>query len=250
MEGDLFSSQFDTQFSILEKRNSLEIKKAMDFFALESSLFSTSSDSFFLESDDYELDMMGEDDEEKKKKNTDPSKKKYGVFSKICNAIRNFISSFVEMVKNLFKDDTNWDEYKKTKDMAIRYNQDVEKITDQVNHEMAKGRKFVQLISRKTGVDDATVANFCDLGAKIATENKDTIVKTGTTWMIRKKVLDSMDKSKKIIDESQKDLENANLSKKDAEKGMKILNAMNKMVTGLGKSSKGLFQKFKKNKKE
>ena len=243
---DFYSLPVDDQYVILEKKNAVEMKKAMHFFDLESSLFNTSSNSFFMESDDYELDMMGEDDEEKKKKNTDPSKKKYGVFSKICNTIRNFISSFVEMVKNLFKDNVDWDEYKKSKDMEIRYNQDVEEITDKVNHEMAKGRKFVQLISRKTGVDDATIANYCDLGAKVVLDNKDTIVNTASTWMIRKKVLDSMDKSRKVIDESQKDLENANLSKKDAEKGMKILNTMNKMVTGLGKSSKGLFQRFKR----
>lgn len=241
---DFYSLPVDDQYAILEKKNAVEMKKAMHFFDLESALMVESEESFLLESEDaVEVDMMG--DEEEEKKNTNPSGKKYSVFAKICNAIRNFINSFVNMVKNMFKDSAEWDDYKKTKDVAVRYNQDVEKITDQVNHEMAKGRRFIQLISRKTGVDDATVANFCDLGAKVAIDNKDTIYKAGTGILIRKKVLDSMDKSKKIIDESQKDLDNANLSKKDAEKGMKILNTMNKMVSGLGKSSKGLFNKFR-----
>ena len=240
---DFYSLPVDDQYAILEKKNAVEMKKAMHFFDLESALMVESEESFLLESEEYDLDF--EDEEEEEKKNTNPSGKKYSVFAKICNAIRNFINSFVNMIKNMFKDGTEWDDYKKTKDVAVRYNQDVEKITDQVNHEMAKGRRFVQLISRKTGVDDATVANFCDLGAKVAIENKDTIYKAGTGMMIRKKVLDSMNKSKKIIDESQKDLENANLSKKDAEKGMKVLNTMNKMISGLGKSSKGLFNKFR-----
>ena len=130
--------------------------------------------------------------------------------------------------------------------MKVRNNQDVERITDQVNHEMAKGRKIVQMISRKTGVDDATVANYCDLGAKIVMDNKDIIVKTSKGWMIRKKVLDAMDNSKKVVDESQKELEKANLSKADIEKGVKVLNTMNTMVTGLGKSSRGLFKRMKR----
>ena len=245
---DFYSLPVDDQYAILEKKNAVEIKKAMHFFDLESALMVESEESFLLESEEYDLDF--EDEEEEEKKNTNPSGKKYSVFAKICNAIRNFINSFVNMIKNMFKDSMDWDEYKKTKDVAVRYNQDVEKITDQVNHEMAKGRRFIQLISRKTGVDDATVANFCDLGAKVAIENKDTIYKAGTGMMIRKKVLDSMNKSKKIIDESQKDLENANLSKKDAEKGMKVLNTMNKMISGLGKSSKGLFNKFRNKRSE
>ena len=245
---DFYSLPVDDQYAILEKKNVVEMKKAMHFFDLESALMVESEESFLLESEEYDLDF--EDEEEEEKKNTNPSGKKYSVFAKICNAIRNFINSFVNMIKNMFKDSMDWDEYKKTKDVAVRYNQDVEKITDQVNHEMAKGRRFIQLISRKTGVDDATVANFCDLGAKVAIENKDTIYKAGTGMMIRKKVLDSMNKSKKIIDESQKDLENANLSKKDAEKGMKVLNTMNKMISGLGKSSKGLFNKFRNKRSE
>lgn len=245
---DFYSLPVDDQYAILEKKNAVEMKKAMHFFDLESALMVESEESFLLESEEYDLDF--EDEEEEEKKNTNPSGKKYSVFAKICNAIRNFINSFVNMIKNMFKDSMDWDEYKKTKDVAVRYNQDVEKITDQVNHEMAKGRRFIQLISRKTGVDDATVANFCDLGAKVAIENKDTIYKAGTGMMIRKKVLDSMNKSKKIIDESQKDLENANLSKKDAEKGMKVLNTMNKMISGLGKSSKGLFNKFRNKRSE
>lgn len=245
---DFYSLPMDDQYAILEKKNAVEMKKAMHFFDLESALMIESEESFLLESEEYDLDF--EDEEEEEKKNTNPSGKKYSVFAKICNAIRNFINSFVNMIKNMFKDSMDWDEYKKTKDVAVRYNQDVEKITDQVNHEMAKGRRFIQLISRKTGVDDATVANFCDLGAKVAIENKDTIYKAGTGMMIRKKVLDSMNKSKKIIDESQKDLENANLSKKDAEKGMKVLNTMNKMISGLGKSSKGLFNKFRNKRSE
>lgn len=245
---DFYSLPVDDQYAILEKKNAVEMKKAMHFFDLESVLMVESEESFLLESEEYDLDF--EDEEEEEKKNTNPSGKKYSVFAKICNAIRNFINSFVNMIKNMFKDSMDWDEYKKTKDVAVRYNQDVEKITDQVNHEMAKGRRFIQLISRKTGVDDATVANFCDLGAKVAIENKDTIYKAGTGMIIRKKVLDSMNKSKKIIDESQKDLENANLSKKDAEKGMKVLNTMNKMISGLGKSSKGLFNKFRNKRSE
>ena len=245
---DFYSLPVDDQYAILEKKNAVEMKKAMHFFDLESALMIESEESFLLESEEYDLDFG--DEEEEEKKNTNPSGKKYSVFAKICNAIRNFINSFVNMIKNMFKDSMDWDEYKKTKDVAVRYNQDVEKITDQVNHEMAKGRRFIQLISRKTGVDDATVANFCDLGAKVAIENKDTIYKAGTGMMIRKKVLDSMNKSKKIIDESQKDLENANLSKKDAEKGMKVLNTMNKMISGLGKSSKGLFNKFRNKRSE
>lgn len=245
---DFYSLPVDDQYAILEKKNAVEMKKAMHFFDLESALMVELEESFLLESEEYDLDF--EDEEEEEKKNTNPSGKKYSVFAKICNAIRNFINSFVNMIKNMFKDSMDWDEYKKTKDVAVRYNQDVEKITDQVNHEMAKGRRFIQLISRKTGVDDATVANFCDLGAKVAIENKDTIYKAGTGMMIRKKVLDSMNKSKKIIDESQKDLENANLSKKDAEKGMKVLNTMNKMISGLGKSSKSLFNKFRNKRSE
>lgn len=243
---DFYSLPVDDQYAILEKKNAVEMKKAMHFFDLESALMVESEESFLLESEEYDLDF--EDEEEEEKKNTNPSGKKYSVFAKICNAIRNFINSFVNMVKNMFKDSVDWDEYKKSDEMEVRYNQDVERITDQVNHEMAKGRKIVQMISRKSGVDDATVANFCDMGAKVVMDNSSTVINTASGWMIKKKVLDSMDKSKKIIDESQKNLEKSNLSKKDAEKGMKILNTMNKMVTGLGKSTKGLLNKFKNKK--
>ena len=241
---DFYSLPVDDQYAILEKKNAVEMKKAMHFFFLVSALMIESEESFLLESEEYDLDF--EDEEEEEKKNTNPSGKKYSVFAKICNAIRNFINSFVNMIKNMFKDSVDWDEYKKSDEMEVRYNQDVERITDQVNHEMAKGRKIVQMISRKTGVDDATVANYCDLGAKIVMDNKDIIVKTSKGWMIRKKVLDAMDNSKKVVDESQKELEKANLSKADIEKGVKVLNTMNTMVTGLGKSSRGLFKRMKR----
>ena len=246
---DFYSLPVDDQYAILEKKNAVEMKKAMHFFDLESALMVESEESFLLESEDVvEVDMMGDEEEKdgKKKKSKDPSKKKYGVISKICNAIRNFINSFIDMIKNMFKDNVGWDEYKKSEDATIRYNQDVERITDQVNHEMAKGRKIVQMISKKTGIDDAAVANYCDLGAKIVMDNKDTIVKTSKSWMIRKKVLDAMDNSKKVVNESEKELENANLSKADMEKGVKVLNTMNTMVTGLGKSSRGLFKRMKR----
>ena len=244
---DFYSLPVDDQYAILEKKNAVEMKKAMHFFDLESALMVESEESFLLESEDaVEVDMMGDEEEKDGEKKKNPSKKKYGVISKICNAIRNFINSFIDMIKNMFKDNVGWDEYKKSEDATIRYNQDVERITDQVNHEMAKGRKIVQMISKKTGIDDAAIANYCDLGAKIVMDNKDTIVKTSKSWMIRKKVLDAMDNSKKVVNESEKELENANLSKADMEKGVKVLNTMNTMVTGLGKSSRGLFKRMKR----
>lgn len=233
LEGCFTSLPIDTQFLILEKKCELEINEAIHLYLIQSSLQNST--------------VFQEKAEEKNQSEKDSS----GVISKICNAIRNFINAFINMLRNMSKDDmdeeTDMKDYMKTsKEIKVQYDQDVNAIVDNVSREMVKGRKFIQMISKSTGVDDMTIANYCDLGAKIAIENKKTIVDTASNMLIRKRVLDTMNKSKKIIDESEKALNSKNLSKKEKEQGMRILGTMQKMVVGMGKSSKGLFQKFKR----
>ena len=243
-----YTDPMDKEFAIMYQENQIHIQKAEHEFLLESSLASLyASSSLFLESDPYDMEFDDDDsdeDEEEEKKDG----KKVGIFTKICNAIKSFINSFITMIRNLFKDSLDEDTYMQSKAFDMRYDQDVERLTNEVNREMVKGRKIIQAISNQTHVDDVTVANFCDMGANLAIQNKKQIVNYTKGMLIKKKVLDSMDKSKKIVEDSQKNLEGKKLSKEETEKGIKVLNAMNKMVTTLGKSSKGFFQMLRNSK--
>ena len=245
-----YTDPMDKEFVIMYQENQIHIQKAEHEFLLESSLASLyTSSSLFLESDPYDMEFDDDDsdeDEEEEKKDG----KKVGIFTKICNAIKSFINSFIKMLQNMTKDSVDgFDDYKKTETFKVRYNQDVERITDEVMREMVKGRKIIQAISKRTGIDDVTVANYCDLGSKIVMQNKDQIVDSANKMIIKNRVINVMNKSKDIVDESDKSLSNAKLSKKETEQGMRVLKTMNQMITGLGKSSKGLFSKFNKKKK-
>ena len=107
---------------------------------------------------------------------------------KMIARIRNFISGFLDTVKNLFrsKEHVNLESYLASNTGQMEMEYDLKQVQQNLDSEMLKGRKLVQKISSATGVDDAEVANFCDTAARAIQKHGKTIVKIGVTFALFK----------------------------------------------------------------
>ena len=88
--------------------------------------------------------------------------------SKIVNYIVTFIKDFIAMLGNMFsrKENLDLETYLASDKGKMEFGYDVLKVEEQVADDVRKGRKLIQLISSKTGVDDATVEEYVDKGAR------------------------------------------------------------------------------------
>ena len=88
--------------------------------------------------------------------------------SKVVNYIVTFIKDFIDMLGNMFsrKENLDLEAYLASDKGKMEFGYDVLKVEEQVADDIRKGRKMIQLISSKTGVDDATVEEYVDKGAR------------------------------------------------------------------------------------
>ena len=107
--------------------------------------------------------------------------------TKLIERVRKFISDAIDMVKDIFSDKKHLyiEDYLNSESGQIQFEYDIQKIQDNVDAELRKGRKLVQAISKGTKIDDRTVEAYVDnAGALIKKYAKPTIITSGAIVQI------------------------------------------------------------------
>lgn len=105
---------------------------------------------------------------------------------KIIKAVSDFTKSFINMLNNAFssKDHLDIDAYLKSSTGTMELEYDMAKVQEKVDAEIRKGRKIIQLISKGTGIDDATVEKFVDSCTGFLGNHKKAILSTSAILVI------------------------------------------------------------------
>ena len=207
----VFESSFERDYTILEKSFDIEFDKIINNYMAESALLALEEDETFLEA---------------------AGNKFSDAVHKIIDTIVNFINSFIEMIENAFsnKKHITGDDFINSKTGQLTFNADVKKIQEQIDDEVLKGRKLIQAISSATGVDDKTVANFCDKVPNVAKQVGTFVLPVAAAWGVKRLILGSMKKNKKEIkqlgDEVAKEID----PKKQKQK-MRVLEKLKKDIS-------------------
>lgn len=153
------------------------------------------------------------------------------LLQKIITKIKNFISGFLDAVSNLFKSKEHVDleSYLASNTGQMEMEYDLQKIQQNLDSEMLKGRKLVQKISSATGVDDAEVANFCDTAARAIQKHGKTILKVGVTFALFKAMTSKFRDKDREVSEMYDRVKIIKDPKKKAQ-AAKVLNAMASLI--------------------
>ena len=176
----VFESSFERDYVILEKSFDIEFDKIINNYMTESALLALEEDETFLEA---------------------AGNKFSEAVHKIISAISNFINSFIEMVENAFsnKEHITGDDFVNSKTGQLAFNADAKKIQAQIDDEVLKGRKIIQAISSKTGIDDKTVAEFCDTAFDVGKSVGKFVLPVAAAWGIKTFLLKQMRMDKEEI---------------------------------------------------
>ena len=162
-----FINQLSQESAIMVLESDIEIDRAISDYMTESSMISI-------------IDVYTESDEARGK----AEENKFKAFiDKLIGVIKKLVHNISEGFKDIFvRDNMTADEYFANPDVQIAISKDFKKMADEIEDEIIKGRKIVQAISKGTGVDDHTVAAYCDNAANFAIDNGKYVI-TGVSAM-------------------------------------------------------------------
>lgn len=148
-----FINQLSQESAIMVLESDIEIKRAISDYMTESSMMSL-----------VDVYMESEDARGKAEEN------KFTAFiNKLIEVIKKLVHNISEGFKDIFvRDNMTADDYFANPDVQIAISKDFKKMADEIEDEIIKGRKIVQGISKGTGIDDHTVAVYCDNAANFA----------------------------------------------------------------------------------
>lgn len=207
----VFESSFERDYTILEKSFDIEFDKIINNYTAESALLALEEDETFLEAADNKFSEA---------------------VHKIVDTIVNFINNFIEMIENAFsnKKHITGDDFINSKTGQLTFNADVKKIQEQIDDEVLKGRKLIQAISSATGVDDKTVANFCDKAPNVAKHVGKFVLPVAAAWGIKTFLLKQMRMDKEEIKRLVDGVADETDPKKQKQK-MKVLQKLKKDIS-------------------
>ena len=207
----VFESSFERDYAILEKSFDIEFDKIINKYMAESALLALEEDETFLEA---------------------AGNKFSEAVHKIISAISNFINSFIEMVENAFsnKEHITGDDFVNSKTGQLAFNADAKKIQAQIDDEVLKGRKIIQAISSKTGIDDKTVAEFCDTAFDVGKSVGKFVLPITAAWGVKTFILKSMKNNKDKIKQLGEEVAKETDPKKQQQK-LKVLMKMKKDIS-------------------
>ena len=207
----VFESSFERDYTILEKSFDIEFDKIINNYTTESALLTLEEDGTFLEA---------------------AGNKFSDAVHKIIDTIVNFINSFIEMIENAFsnKKHITGDDFINSKTGQLTFNADVKKIQEQIDDEVLKGRKIVQAISSKTGIDDKTVAEFCDTAFDVGKSVGKFVLPITAAWGVKTFILKSMKNNKDRIRQLGEEVAKETDPKKQKQK-MKVLQKLKKDIS-------------------
>ena len=136
------------------------------------------------------------------------------------------------MIENAFsnKKHITGDDFINSKTGQLTFNADVKKIQEQIDDEVLKGRKLIQAISSATGVDDKTVANFCDKAPNVAKHVGKFVLPVAAAWGIKTFLLKQMRMDKEEIKRLVDGVADETDPKKQKQK-MKVLQKLKKDIS-------------------
>ena len=148
-----FINQLSQESAIMVLESDIEIDRAISDYMTESSMMSL-------------VDVYVESDEARGK----AEENKFKAFiNKLISVIKKLAHNISEGFKDIFvRDNMTADDYFANPDVQIAISKDFKKMADEIEDEIIKGRKYVQAISKGTGIDDHTVATYCDNAANFA----------------------------------------------------------------------------------
>ena len=204
----VFESSFERDYTILEKSFDIEFDKIINNYTAESALLTLEEDETFLEA---------------------AGNKFSDAVHKIIDTIVNFINSFIEMIENAFsnKKHITGDDFINSKTGQLTFNADAKKIQAQIDDEVLKGRKIIQAISSKTGIDDKTVADFCDKALDVGKNVGKFALPVAAAWGVKTFLLNSMKKDKEQVKQLGDEVAKETDPKKQKQK-MKVLQKLKK----------------------
>ena len=204
----VFESSFERDYAILEKSFDIEFDKIINNYTAESALLTLEEDETFLEA---------------------AGNKFSDAVHKIIDTIVNFINSFIEMIENAFsnKKHITGDDFINSKTGQLTFNADAKKIQAQIDDEVLKGRKIIQAISSKTGIDDKTVADFCDKALDVGKNVGKFALPVAAAWGVKTFLLNSMKKDKEQVKQLGDEVAKETDPKKQKQK-MKVLQKLKK----------------------
>ena len=150
-----FINQLSQESAIMVLESDIEIDRAISDYMTESSMMSL-------------VDVYMESDEARGK----AEENKFKAFiNKLISVIKKLAHNISEGFKDIFvRDNMTADDYFANPDVQIAISKDFKKMADEIEDEIIKGRKYVQAISKGTGIDDHTIAAYCDNAANFAIE--------------------------------------------------------------------------------
>ena len=207
----VFESSFERDYAILEKSFDIEFDKIMNNYTAESALLTLEEDETFLEA---------------------AGNKFSDAVHTIINTISNFINSFIEMVENAFsnKEHITGNDFANSKTGQLAFNADVKKIQAQIDEEVLKGRKVIQAISSATGIDDKTVADFCDNALDVGKNVGKFVLPVAAAWGVKTFILNSMKKNKDQVKQLGEEVAKETDPKKQSLK-MRVLEKLKKDIS-------------------
>ena len=207
----VFESSFERDYTILEKSFDIEFDKIINNYTTESALLTLEEDETFLEA---------------------AGNKFSDAVHKIIDTIVNFINSFIEMIENAFsnKKHITGDDFINSKTGQLAFNADAKKIQAQIDDEVLKGRKIIQAISSKTGIDDKTVAEFCDTAFDVGKSVGKFVLPITAAWGVKTFILKSMKNNKDKIKQLGEEVAKETDPKKQQQK-LKVLMKMKKDIS-------------------
>jgi hypothetical protein len=150
-----FINQLSQESAIMVLESDIAIDRAISDYMTESSMMSL-------------VDVYMESDEARGK----AEENKFKAFiNKLISVIKKLAHNISEGFKDIFvRDNMTADDYFANPDVQIAISKDFKKMADEIEDEIIKGRKYVQAISKGTGIDDHTIAAYCDNAANFAME--------------------------------------------------------------------------------
>lgn len=213
-----YECQMEKDFDIMKRQHDIDIDHFYNDYKLESTLAEINGSVF------TEAEASSD-----KKENS-----KFVTFVKrIVASIQKFISDGLEMVQNMFskKEHLDPETFMKSQTGQIMLEYDVKKVQKQVEDEVLKGRKIVQLISKATKVDDKMVADFVDGAAKGIQKYGKVAIKTTVAFGMYKTMSKSLDKSKQVVADTEADALNCEGNPEKEHYVTMVLKGMNSIVS-------------------
>ena len=126
----------------------------------------------------------------------------------IAKRITRLFSDIIELFTNMlpFKKDLDIDQYMRSATGVMRLDADIKEIDNEVQDQMRKGRKIVQLISKSQVIDDEVVADYIDETQRIIMKTAKTegtaVIKTSLAYKkYFSTVKDKLIQQRKMINE-------------------------------------------------